>query len=161
MKFINVIDGLIAKLENILIIILLSLMVIVSFLQVILRNLFETGILWADPFLRYVVLWIAFIGASLATREDRHINIDIFTRLLPPRFKKFSSAITNIFASIACFLLLMASIDFIKMEVDFPSVVFLGLENWMLELVIPIGFGLMGFRFLFRAVKVVLIKNIF
>jgi C4-dicarboxylate transporter DctQ subunit len=161
MRFINAIDGLIAKLENILIIILLSLMVAVSFLQVILRNLFDTGILWADPFLRYVVLWIAFIGASLATREDRHINIDVFTRLLSPGLRKFSSVITNFFASVVCLLLLRASIDFVKMEIDFPSVVFLGLKNWMLELIIPIGFGLMSLRFLFRAVKVAFIKNIF
>jgi TRAP-type C4-dicarboxylate transport system permease small subunit len=31
----------------------------------------------------------------------------------------------------------------------------------MIELIIPIGFGLMSLRFLFRAVKVAFIKNIF
>ncbi len=160
MKFLNFIDEIIAKIETALVIILLSLMVIVGFVQVLLRNLFQTGLLWADPLLRYAVLWIAFIGASIATYEDRHINIDVLTRLLSPKLKRASSIITNAFALVICIVLLNASIDFIKMEIGYPTEIFLGIENWMLEIIIPIGFGLMSLRFLFRILKIIFIKNI-
>ncbi len=160
MKFLNFIDEIISKIETALVIILLSLMVIVGFVQVLLRNLFQTGFLWADPLLRYAVLWIAFIGASIATYEDRHINIDVLTRLLIPKLKRLISVITNAFALIICVILLNASIDFIKMEIGYPIEIFLGIKNWMLEIIIPIGFGLMSLRFLFRILKIFFIKNI-
>ncbi len=160
MKFLNFIDEIIARVETVLVIILLSLMVIVGFVQVLLRNLFQTGLLWADPLLRHAVLWIAFIGASIATYEDRHINIDILTRLLSPKLKRLVSILTNAFALVVCIILFKASVDFIKMEFEYPTEVFRGVKNWMLEIIIPIGFGLMSLRFLFRILKIIFIKNI-
>lgn len=160
MKFLNFIDEIIAKVETALVIILLSLMVIIGFAQILLRNFFQTGLLWADPFLRYAVLWLAFIGASIATYEDRHINIDVLTRLLSPKLKRAISILTNAFALVVCIILLKASVDFIKMELEYPTEVFLGIQNWMLEIIIPIGFGLMSLRFLFRILKIIFIKNI-
>lgn len=161
MKFLNSIDEIIAKIELIILMLLLSLMVIIGFAQVVLRNIFETGIPWADPMLRYTVLWLAFIGASVATRENRHINIDVLTRLLSPKLKKIASILTNLFALSVCLILLKSSIDFIKIEMEFPSEIFLGLKNWMLEIIIPIGFSIMSLRFFFNIVKLIFVKNIF
>jgi TRAP-type C4-dicarboxylate transport system permease small subunit len=161
MKFLNSIDEIIAKIELIILMVLLSLMVIISFTQVVLRNIFETGISWADPMLRYTVLWLAFIGASIATRENRHINIDVLTRLLSPKLKKIVSILTNLFALSVCLILLKSSIDFIKIEMQFPSEIFLGLKNWMLEIIIPIGFSMMSLRFLLNIIKLIFVKNIF
>lgn len=160
MKFLNLIDEIIVKLETVLVIILLSLMVSIGFIQVVLRNLFETGLLWADPLLRYIVLWLAFIGASIATHEDRHINIDVLTRLLNLRLKRLSSIFTNTFALIVCLILFKASIDFLKMELTYPTEIFLGIKNWTLEIIIPIGFGLMSLRFLLRILRIIFTKNI-
>lgn len=161
MKFLNLIDKIIAKIELIALMVLLSLMVIISFAQVVLRNIFETGISWADPMLRYAVLWLAFIGASVATQENRHINIDVLTRLLPPKLKKIASILTNFFALSVCLILLKSSIDFIKIEMEFQSEIFLGFKNWMLEMIIPIGFSMMSLRFLFNIAKLIFVKNIF
>jgi len=161
MKFLSSIDEIIAKIELIILMVLLSLMVIISFTQVVLRNIFETGISWADPMLRYTVLWLAFIGASIATRENRHINIDVLTRLLSPKLKKIVSILTNLFALSVCLILLKSSIDFIKIEMQFPSEIFLGLKNWMLEIIIPIGFSMMSLRFLLNIIKLIFVKNIF
>ncbi|CUS78472.1 TRAP-type C4-dicarboxylate transport system, small permease component [Candidatus Kryptonium thompsonii] len=161
MKFLSSIDEIIAKIELIILMVLLSLMVIISFTQVVLRNIFETGISWADPMLRYTVLWLAFIGASIATRENRHINIDVLTRLLSPKLKKIVSVLTNLFALSVCLILLKSSIDFIKIEMQFPSEIFLGLKNWMLEIIIPIGFSMMSLRFLLNIIKLIFVKNIF
>lgn len=161
MKFLNLIDDILAKIETALLIFLLSLMVIVGFAQVLLRNLFETGLPWADPMLRYTVLWLAFLGASLATRENRHINIDVLTRYLSPKLKKLISIITNIFALSVCLILLKSSIDFIKMEIEFPREIFLGIQNWILEMIIPIGFSLISLRFTINILKIIFIKNIF
>ena len=73
-------DSYLARIEEFLLILILSSMVIFSFLQVVFRNIFSEGIPWADIFLRHLVLWIAFIGAALTTRYEKHISIDILSR---------------------------------------------------------------------------------
>ena len=70
MKLFKKIDEIIAGLETALITVILSLMIILSFGQVVLRNFFNESILWGDIFLRQMVLWVGFIGASLADRRN-------------------------------------------------------------------------------------------
>ena len=82
MKILDTINSWIEKAETVLLVVILSVMILLSFLQVLLRNFFEQGILWGDILIRNLVLWVGFIGASLATRENKHINIDLFTRFL-------------------------------------------------------------------------------
>jgi TRAP-type C4-dicarboxylate transport system permease small subunit len=55
-------------------------MVVLSALQILLRNVFGAGVLWIDPLLRYLTLWIGFLGAALAAAEGRHIQIDVLSR---------------------------------------------------------------------------------
>ena len=47
-------------------------MVALSFFQVVQRQLFGTGLLWGDTFLRYLVLWVGFLGAAIAAAEGKH-----------------------------------------------------------------------------------------
>jgi TRAP-type C4-dicarboxylate transport system permease small subunit len=42
---------------------------------------------WADSFLRKGTMWLAFLGASLATHYRKHISIDLLTRLAPLKAK--------------------------------------------------------------------------
>ena len=51
---------------------LLSVMIVMSFSQVVLRQVFHTGILWGDTFLRQLVLWVGFLGAGMATADGKH-----------------------------------------------------------------------------------------
>jgi TRAP-type C4-dicarboxylate transport system permease small subunit len=50
-------------------------------------NAMLTEMEWADSLLRKGTLWLAFLGASLATHTRKHINIDILLRLAPPKAK--------------------------------------------------------------------------
>ena len=147
MKLLEYINKYIEKLESGLLVLILVIMVILAFLQVVLRNLFDQGILWADIFLRHLVLWVGFIGASLATREEKHINIDLFTRFLSQKGKNISRLITNLFACAICVLLAKAGWTFVQDEKAMGTILFNNIEAWYFQIIIPIGFVLMGFRF--------------
>ena len=41
---------------------------VMALIQIVLRNVFDSGLLWAESFLRILVLWIAILGAMVATR---------------------------------------------------------------------------------------------
>ena len=80
MKFLYFLDEHISRLEQILIAVLLTVMILMAFSQIVLRNFFSTGIAWGDSLVRYLVVWVGFIGAAIAAREDKHITIDVLSR---------------------------------------------------------------------------------
>jgi TRAP-type C4-dicarboxylate transport system permease small subunit len=125
-------------------------MVALAFLQVVLRNLFETGILWGDILLRHLVLWVGFLGASLATREDKHIHVDILTKLVPSGLVPFIKICIHLFAVIICYVLARASYIFLTYEIEAGTTLFLDLPAWYFQIIMPVGFALIGFRFVLK-----------
>ncbi len=140
------------RLELGLIILLLAVMVNLAFLQVLLRNLFSTGILWADIFLRHLVLWLGFLGAAIATRSDRHIKMDVLNRVLPARFQPMVSLFTHSLSLAVCAVLARAGYTFLQFEIEDRTVLFASMPAWIFQLIIPLGFALIGLRFLLKAV---------
>ena len=147
------VDANIERAEQTLIVTFLSFMILIAFLQIVLRNLFFTGLDWGDSFLRNLVLWIGFIGATLATREGKHINIDVVSRWLPSLGKNVVTLITHLFSFLICCLLTYAALKFIKNEVQMGNRTFLKIPAWVPEMILPMTFGLMTFRFGLRSFK--------
>ena len=146
-------DEAIAKVEQTLIITFLSFMISLAFLQIVLRNVFSTGLDWGDSFLRNLVLWIGFIGATLATKEGKHINIDIVSRWLPSLGRNIVMLITHLFSFSVCCLLTYAALKFIGNEVQMGNRTLLNIPAWIPEMILPMTFALMTFRFGLRAFK--------
>jgi C4-dicarboxylate transporter DctQ subunit len=150
------VDAIIDRVEQTLISILLSIMILIAFLQIVLRNLFATGLSWGDPLVRNLVLWVGFIGAAIATREGKHISIDVVSQWVPARGKIFLEVIIQLFSFIICGLLTFAAVKFIRNEALTGSITFLGIRAWLPELILPVTFGLMTIRFGFRSLKIFL-----
>ncbi len=60
---------------------------------------------WADSFLQKGTLWLAFLGAALATHEEKHIAIDVLFRIAKPQAKALLRAIVSLFAGVTCYYL--------------------------------------------------------
>jgi TRAP-type C4-dicarboxylate transport system permease small subunit len=147
----NRLDEIIARVEQFLLAVTLSAMILVAFLQIVLRNFFGTGLSWADPLVRYLVLWAGFTGAALATREGKHIQIDVFSQWLPGVSNRIIQLIVHLFSSFICGLLTYAAFVFIRNEAQISGNTFLDIPVWIPQLIICISFGLMALRFGFRA----------
>jgi len=148
MKILETINKNIARVESALLVFIVTVMVLMAFTQVVLRNLFDQGILWGDIFLRHLVLWVGFIGASLATRQEKHITIDLFGRMLTGKWKQAVSLLTNLFSAFICFLLARAGWNFVMDERTAGTTLFNNIPVWYFQIIIPFGFYLMVFRFL-------------
>lgn len=146
-------DAIIDRVEQTLISIFLSIMILIAFLQIVLRNLFATGLTWGDPLVRNLVLWVGFIGAAIATREGKHISIDVVSQWVPSRGKIFLEVIIHVSSFIICGLLTFAAVKFVRNEALMGSVTFQGISSWIPELILPITFGLMTLRYGFRSLK--------
>jgi TRAP-type C4-dicarboxylate transport system permease small subunit len=157
MKFLQAVSRALNVLERSLIVLLLGIMVVLAFCQVILRNFFASGLLWGDPFLRQMVLWIGFLGASLATQQEKHINIDLLTRFASPKTVNIVHIATNLFAGLVCYYLMSAGLTFLWSEMEGHEALFsigeMEFTAWWFQTIIPAGFGLMSFRFFIRAIE--------
>ena len=135
------------KLEYLVLVFLLTVMVGLAFLQIFLRIFFATGILWGDPLLRHLVLWIALLGAATAAKEGKHINIDIISRVLPGRGKVAIQGLIDLFSTFICILLIHASLKFIGDEFQTGVIAFLKIPTWIVAVIFPVAFGLIALRF--------------
>ncbi|ALP53060.1 C4-dicarboxylate ABC transporter permease [Candidatus Tenderia electrophaga] len=139
---------LIHLLEDGLLIVTLGTMILLALSQIILRNLFDTGIEWTDPLLRVLVLWLGLLGAIAATRQNRHITIDVVSRLLPLNGQRITSVISNLFSAAVCAVISYYAARFVMMEYEDGLTAFADVPAWLCESIIPLGFGLMALRFL-------------
>jgi TRAP-type C4-dicarboxylate transport system permease small subunit len=131
------IESAIAKIEQAIIVIGLSIMIFFGALQVILRNFFNTGIDWADLLVRALVLWLGFLGASLATRRGRHISIDAVSKLVKnQKIQALRTKIVGTISLILCIFLFKAAIDFTLVESQSNMTAFLGIPVWIVFIVV-------------------------
>lgn len=133
--------------EDSVMIALVSIMILVAGAQIVLRNLFDTGFGWSDPLLRIMVLWVGMVGAMAATRERRHITIDVLSRFLPTRGKQVSGIVTDLFSTVVCAVLAWFSGNFVIEEFHSGAEAFSGVPAWACELIMPLGFAMMALRF--------------
>lgn len=140
------------RLEEGLLVLLVGGLLLLAFGQILLRNLFNVTWLWADPLVRYLVLWTSFLGALIATRQDRHIRVDAALRLLPGRWRHVAAAAGNAAATALCLGLTPIAVRYVLDERQYGGDAFLDIPRWVLQLIFPVAFGGMGLRFLVRFV---------
>ncbi|HJN49642.1 MAG: TRAP transporter small permease subunit [Pseudomonadales bacterium] len=138
--------------DSALVISLLTMMT-VAVVQIALRNFFDSGMFWADSFVRILVLWVALLGAMVATRENNHIKIDVLSRYLPEHIDRHLSAVVGVVASVVCAVVAWYCAQFVLLESEDPSMAFAQVPHWVCELILPFAFAVMSLRFLLGTVN--------
>jgi len=152
-KWLKTLNDRISKVEDGLLVVMVLVMITLSFTQVVLRNFFSGGFTWADAMLRNLVLWVGFIGASLATRTNRHISIDALTKFLSPRYKVLAELFTSLGAIFIGIIFIYASVRFVIFEYESEAIAFLGIPFWVIQLIMPGGFMIITLRFLLKFIE--------
>lgn len=141
----------IARIEDGLLVLLLSSMIILAGMQIILRNVFSTGFTETDAILRVLVLWVGMLGAVVASRERRHIAIDILSRYLSDKHKQYSEVLIDVFVVIVCSLLATHSMRMLLVDYAEKTIAFSGVPTWLLESILPVAFSVITLRYLMYA----------
>ena len=147
-SFTQIIITVLQKIEDGILIGLLLSMIFMAVLQIALRNLLDSGILWGDPLIRILVLWIGLIGAMIASRNDHHISIDVISRYLPDRIKKLTKLMTAIFTSLVCIIMTYFSLGFVIMEKKDGLTAVANIPAWACESIIPVSFAVISLRYI-------------
>jgi TRAP-type C4-dicarboxylate transport system permease small subunit len=51
---------------------------------------------WSEELARYSFLWLTWVGAAFATKEKKHIAIDLVVNKMPPGSRKICSVLTTV-----------------------------------------------------------------
>ena len=145
--YLSKILSVIHRLEEALLALLLTAMIGVAAAQVVLRNFFEGGLFWGDSAVRVMVLWVALLGAMVASRHDEHIRIDLAGRYLPPRFKAYVSRLVSLFTCTVLLIFAWYSFEFVRYEYEDGTLAFAQVPAWLCEAIMPIGAAVMAVRY--------------
>lgn len=139
------------RIERFILAVLVTGMVLLASVQIMLRNVWHTGLNWAEPLLGMALLWLTMLGALAAAGLGRHLAIDLAAALLPRRWTTWLMRATSIFAAVVCGLLAWAAGRYVGFQREMDITMLLGLPIWKHYMVIPVVFWLLAFRFAVRA----------
>ena len=128
--------------------------------QIPLRNILGTSIVWADVMVRILVLWLGMFGAMVATRQYKHICIDLVFRYLSPSLKRAMERVVALFAGVVCAGAAYFSLLFVISEYQAGEIAFALIPAWLCESILPVAFTIIALRFLFKCgAGLIQIKN--
>ncbi len=143
--------------EDLVLLIILVSMILLAGVQIFLRNFLDTSLFWGDEMLRLMVLWLTLAGGLAASRMDKHISIEVLDRFLPRGAQLITKIIIDLFTAFICALFAWHSARFVMGSYEFGDTLMNNTPAWMMQIILPVGFGLMAYRHLVLAVKRTLI----
>lgn len=108
---------------------------------------------WIDILLRQLVIIVGFLGAMLATRRKKHINIDAASKLLPLGVQRVTTLVVNLVVTVVCVVLASAGWNLVSLSLEFPKELMSWADEWTFQLMFPVGFGLLALHFLVRVLE--------
>ena len=139
--------------EDALLLLILISMILLAGTQIFLRNFFDYSLFWGDEMLRLMVLWLTVAGGLAASRMDKHISIAVLDRFLPDSVQLITKIIIDLFTASVCAFFAWHSARFVMDSYEFGDTLLKNTPAWMLQIILPIGFGLMAYRHLVLAIK--------
>jgi tripartite ATP-independent transporter DctM subunit len=125
----------------------LALMLLIPLLEIGLRSLFGKGIENAPVLVQHLGLVLAMFGALVAERGQHLSSLGAgLAAAQNPLLRAGAQLFAQASAALLCGMLTQTSWTFVASEMEAPRDIAYGIAGWMVELAMPIGFGLLGFR---------------
>lgn len=130
--------------------ILIFLTAIATFIEVVMRGIFNSPTEWAIEMSVYFVLVAGFLGMPVAYAAGKHINVDIFVSTRTPKAKCYLQIVSCILAIIFCAIFTYEAMDMslTSLDLDRLSPSTLRVPLWIPQMSLPIGMGLLVLQFL-------------
>lgn len=142
MKFLDYLE------EGVISLMLLA-MTALTFAQVVMRYVFNSGFSWALELTTVFFAIMIFTGISYGVRVGSHIGVDALVKLMPKGPRRAVSILAVLLSLIYVGLVLTgASAYVMKMKEVAIELEDMPIERWQVLAVMPLGLALTGFRFL-------------
>lgn len=143
MRALGVLSRLIARIEDALLA-SLGLSLLAAAAAQLLFRFWGSGPVWLDPAMRLATLWLALIGALVATRESRQLRIDVFAERLRGALGWAARGTVAVFTAGICVVLAVASWTLVTLERESATEFFAGIPTWWTLSILPPVFAMMA-----------------
>jgi C4-dicarboxylate transporter DctM subunit len=121
---------------------------VVPVLEVVVRKISGSGLVWTSGFLQHIVVWVAWVGGITASREDAHLSLSS-TTLPSGGFWNVINIIKNVASSSINMAFAVASASFLVLGfAPGESVGILPIR--LILIILPLGYLSMSLRALWR-----------
>ena len=139
------------NIEEYLCTLLLSAFVVLLFLQIVFRQLFEYSIPWGDEVATYMFVWFAYLGASVAAKMSAHNRVSFQFSPFPPIVRKVSETFADLIWVCFNMYFVYLSYDFVFNKMNlFWKAQPTGIPMKYFYIVLPLAFTLMTLRILWN-----------
>lgn len=121
--------------------------VILLFIQVIMRYVFHNSMAWTEELSRYFFLYMVYLSTSLAAKQRTHIRVTAQFKLFPERFKKYFLLFADFIWVCLCLVFSYQGFKLVINMADKPLISpVLAFDLKWVFLIIPISFLLQVIR---------------
>jgi C4-dicarboxylate transporter DctQ subunit len=118
------------------------------FVNVFMRYLFHNSIYWAEELVRYLMVWLIFLGGSQVAKHEGHIAVDVLLSTLSPSWRRAADCALDVVSVIFCLVLtyysyLQTERVYLSHQVS-PA---MEMPMWLAYGAIPVGSFFMAIRY--------------
>jgi len=99
-------------LEESAIAVILGLMTMLTFINVVMRYVFNSSIFWGFEFTLSLFAWLVLLGMSYAVKVTAHLGVDAVVTMFPDKTRRILAMISAILCLIYAYLLLKGAWDY-------------------------------------------------
>ncbi|MFQ5790109.1 MAG: TRAP transporter large permease subunit [Acidobacteriota bacterium] len=134
--------------ENTVSVAALLLMAVLPLAEIAIREFDPSGIPGSATWVQHLALWVGFLGAAIAARRGELLSLTAGATLLKGTMRAAAEVFTAGVAFAVCAVLASGSLELLRIEREGGRELALGVPAWVGQLVMPLGFALIGLRIL-------------
>ncbi|KGX89711.1 TRAP transporter small permease [Pontibacillus marinus] len=151
----KVLNSIINKFEEVVVIISLAVATTLTFIEVILRKFFGSSLGFTHELVVYLLITAGLIGAAIGVREKVHLGVDIVIQQFPLGLQKTIVIVTQIASVLFCLIITILGVQQVQNIAEFGQVTpEMEIPFFIPLLIVPISFGLMTLRFTQQLIQI-------
>ena len=143
--------GFLHRSEELLAAVALAAMALLPLAEIVVRPIVTGGIPGSIPFVQHLTLWVGFLGAGLAARQNKLIALATATFIPEGTARQVAQAFAATVGATVSAILAWSAIDIVVIEMEVGGEIALGVPSWVFQLVLPFAFGVIAVRLGWRA----------
>ncbi len=137
--------------ENLLVALALAALMVLPLIEIVGRKLFHGGLSGGASLQQHLVLIIGLLGGMFAARDRRLLSLSTLTNFLTGRWQTFARVFSSAFAAGITVFLCLAALQLVQSEKGGGKILAYGIPLWTVQLIMPLGFGVIALRLLWHA----------
>ena len=129
----------------------LGAMALLPLAEIVVRPIVAGGIPGSIPFVQHLTLWVGFLGAGLAARQNKLIALATATFIPEGTARQVAQGFAATVGAAVSALLARSAIDVVAIEMEVGGEIALGIPSWAFQLVLPFAFAVIAVRLGWRA----------